>query len=96
MDTKVNLALMMDDKTRKAWIRVQVFSNMKPTVHSQKDVDADSTNLEYDVSAAADLLCMHQEIHYGDVHNTTAVLKAAREALKEIQEQAARAGRGQG
>lgn len=89
--TMVKCLLQMDTVTRKAWVRVLVQSQMKPKVWGAANVDADSTNLEYRVQAAAEQIANYQAETYFDIHNPGAVGRAAVAALREIQETARKA-----
>lgn len=96
--TEVKCQLQMDDKTMKAWILVSVKSLVRPGLWGSVAVDADTPNLEYLVSQAAEAVATKQCLNYGDQHNPGDVAKTARECLRDIKQaaDAARKHRGSG
>jgi hypothetical protein len=94
-DTKVELKLQMDDKTRQAWILVSVASNARRGLWGHHKVDANEheSKLEGEVARWAMRIAAYQCEQYGDMHDPASAAKAAKAALADIMAKAHRANK---
>lgn len=93
-EAEVVLAFKLRTEDRKAWIQVEVKSQVRPEVSVRRNVEADAPNLEAQVQHSAEELAKYLCQNIGDRINPVAVGKAALEALKEIQRKAELAQQG--